>query len=57
MDGQILIDNVSFSYPTRSDALIFNNINLNIPAGSVVAIVGSSGSGMWKFSRDMNGLD
>lgn len=45
MDGHISLRNLSFSYPTRSDALIFNNVNLDIPAGSVVAIVGSSGSG------------
>ncbi|CAL8111742.1 unnamed protein product [Orchesella dallaii] len=43
--GNILLKNISFSYPTRPDALIFDNVNLDIPAGSIVAIVGSSGSG------------
>ncbi len=45
MKGHVLLKNVSFCYPTRPDAMIFSNVNLDIPAGSVVAIVGSSGSG------------
>ena len=44
-EGSIRFRDLSFSYPTRSDVPIFNNLNLDIPAGSVTAIVGSSGSG------------
>lgn len=44
-EGSIRFRDLSFAYPTRSDAPIFNNLNLDIPAGSVTAIVGSSGSG------------
>lgn len=40
-----MLKNVSFCYPNRPDAMIFNNVNLDIPAGSVQAICGSSGSG------------
>jgi ATP-binding cassette subfamily B (MDR/TAP) protein 10 len=45
MSGHITFQNVSFSYPSRVDAPIFKNINLDIPAGTVLAIVGQSGSG------------
>jgi ATP-binding cassette subfamily B (MDR/TAP) protein 10 len=44
-EGSIRFRDLSFAYPTRFDVPIFNNLNLSIPAGSVTAIVGSSGSG------------
>ena len=37
--------NVSFSYPTKQDVQIFNNLSFKIPSGKVVAFVGYSGSG------------
>ena len=43
--GAIQFRDISFAYPTRTDAPIFNKLNLDVPAGSVTAIVGSSGSG------------
>ena len=43
--GEIELRNVVFSYPSRCDIKIFTNFSLSIPAGKVVAIVGSSGSG------------
>eukprot|EP00249_Psilotum_nudum_P022768 c28638_g1_i1 orf=285-3995(-) len=43
--GHIELKNICFSYPSRPDAIIFQNFNLAIPAGKVVAIVGGSGSG------------
>ena len=43
--GQIKFENVSFSYPTRPDISILNNLNLTIPSNSIVAVVGGSGSG------------
>lgn len=45
VDGHIQCLNVSFSYPSRPDVLIFNKLNLDIPSGKVVALVGGSGSG------------
>ncbi|KAG0454102.1 hypothetical protein HPP92_025406 [Vanilla planifolia] len=45
IDGHIQLCNVSFSYPSRPDVLIFNCLNLNIPSGKIVALVGGSGSG------------
>lgn len=45
VEGHIQFKNVCFSYPSRPDVAIFNNFNLNIPAGKIVALVGGSGSG------------
>ncbi|KAM0730109.1 Mitochondrial potassium channel ATP-binding subunit [Formica fusca] len=43
--GNIVFQNVKFSYPTRPDHTILKNFNLHIPAGKTVAIVGASGNG------------
>lgn len=41
----IKFDNVHFSYPSSPQRNILNGLNLSIPLGKTVAIVGSSGSG------------
>ncbi|KAM3147604.1 hypothetical protein pb186bvf_000411 [Paramecium bursaria] len=43
--GDIKFENVSFSYPHNPEKLILNNINLIIPKGKKVALVGESGCG------------
>jgi ATP-binding cassette subfamily B (MDR/TAP) protein 1 len=43
--GHIALHNVNFSYPNRPDAPVLTDVNLSIPAGSCVALVGLSGSG------------
>ncbi|CAF3362443.1 unnamed protein product, partial [Rotaria sp. Silwood2] len=43
--GEIHFSNVYFSYPSRPDAPILNNLSFNIKSGQTVALVGSSGSG------------
>lgn len=43
--ASIEIENLSFRYPSRPDVPVINNLNLNVPSGSVVALVGASGSG------------
>ncbi|CAF1391257.1 unnamed protein product [Adineta steineri] len=43
--GNIVFDNVMFSYPARPEALILNRLSLNIPSGKTIAIVGESGNG------------
>jgi len=43
LKGNIKFDNVSFTYDSGSEVL--HNISFNAPAGSVIALVGSSGSG------------
>uniref|UniRef100_A0A0D6R1U7 Uncharacterized protein n=1 Tax=Araucaria cunninghamii TaxID=56994 RepID=A0A0D6R1U7_ARACU len=45
VQGEIQIQNVDFSYPTRPSDMILKNFSLRIPVGETVAVVGSSGSG------------
>ncbi|GFQ08680.1 ABC transporter b family member 13, partial [Phtheirospermum japonicum] len=45
MKGDIEFKNVDFKYPTRPDITIFNYLNLKVPRGKSMAIVGQSGSG------------
>jgi ATP-binding cassette subfamily B protein len=40
----IRFDNVSFAYP-GTERLVLENVSLNLPAGTVVAIVGENGAG------------
>jgi len=44
-EGRAELVKVNFAYPSRKTAKIFDQIDLKIPAGKVVALVGSSGSG------------
>ncbi len=41
----LTFNNVDFYYPSRPDSAALKNINLTIPAGKVVALVGPSGAG------------
>ena len=41
----MVFKNVDFHYPTRPDAKILDKLNITIPQGSTVALVGSSGCG------------
>jgi subfamily B ATP-binding cassette protein MsbA len=43
LQGEIIFDEVSFAYEEGKEVL--NNISFKVPAGSVTALVGSSGSG------------
>ncbi|XP_057424427.1 ABC transporter B family member 13-like [Lotus japonicus] len=43
--GEINFKNVCFKYPMRPDITIFQNLNLRVPAGKSLAVVGPSGSG------------
>jgi ABC-type multidrug transport system fused ATPase/permease subunit len=45
IQGEIQINNLQFSYPTRSDIQVLKGVNMEIPAGNRVAIVGQSGAG------------
>jgi ATP-binding cassette subfamily B protein len=44
LDDGIRLDHVSFHYP-GTDRLVLDDVNLHLPAGSVVAIVGENGAG------------
>jgi ABC-type multidrug transport system fused ATPase/permease subunit len=43
--GNIEFANVSFNYPARPDIKVLKDVSYRIPAGSTVALVGSSGCG------------
>ncbi|KAK9093654.1 hypothetical protein Scep_025123 [Stephania cephalantha] len=45
ISGSIDIKDVYFAYPSREDKLVLQGFSLSIPAGMVVALVGSSGCG------------
>ncbi|KAF2279224.1 P-loop containing nucleoside triphosphate hydrolase protein [Westerdykella ornata] len=44
-DADIQFDDVSFSYPSRPNVQILDNLNVKFEAGKTTAIVGPSGSG------------
>ncbi|XP_023732609.1 ABC transporter B family member 21 [Lactuca sativa] len=43
--GDIELQNIVFSYPSRPEEPIFNGFSLRIPSGTTTALVGQSGSG------------
>lgn len=43
--GHIVFENVQFSFPSRADIKVLNNLNLSLKAGHTTALVGRSGSG------------
>ena len=45
LSGEIQLKNLKFSYPSRKEVRILNDLNLNIKSGEQIALVGSSGSG------------
>jgi ATP-binding cassette subfamily B protein/subfamily B ATP-binding cassette protein MsbA len=48
--GQVAFEQVSFTYP-ESDQAALNDINLSVPAGQTVALVGPSGAGKTTLSN------
>ncbi len=44
LERGIRLDHVSFRYP-GSDGLVLDDVNLDLPAGSVIAVVGENGAG------------
>jgi ATP-binding cassette subfamily B protein len=45
LKGKITLSDVQFSYPTRPDYKVFDNLTLSIEEGEAIALVGRSGSG------------
>ena len=45
LTGNLLFQNVSFSYPARPQVKVIKNFSLEINAGETIALVGPSGSG------------
>ncbi|MBS4062414.1 MAG: ABC transporter ATP-binding protein [Bacteroidetes bacterium] len=52
---EIKIENISFAYPGTTKEVL-KNVNLNIPNGSVVALVGASGAGKTSLADALLGL-
>ncbi len=50
LSGELVLQNVSFSYPSRPEVEVLKNINLSIPAGRRIALVGPSGAGKTSLS-------
>lgn len=51
----ITFDHVSVTYP-EADAPVLDDVNLHIPEGELVLVVGKTGSGKTTFLRAINGL-
>lgn len=49
--GTIKFEDVVFSYPTRPAVNIFDGLSFEIPPGTNVAVVGSSGGGKSTISK------
>lgn len=45
LNGKIEFSHVFFSYPSRTDVPIFNDLNISIQPGEKIALVGPSGAG------------
>ena len=45
LEGSIKFENIFFNYPSRKDVNILQGLNIEIPKGKTVALVGSSGCG------------
>ena len=43
-DGSIVFDHVNFAYGKNADKLCLDNVNLKIPSGATVGIIGGTGS-------------
>lgn len=56
LNGDIRFENMYFRYGGKETPYILKNINLNIKAGSVVALVGASGSGKSTFAKLIAGF-
>ena len=51
INGNIHFNNVNFSYPSRKNTKVINDLSFNISDGEQVAIVGASGSGKTTITK------
>ena len=51
-DGSIILNNVDFSYPTRPETKVVNEISFKIEKGKTFALVGPSGGGVFKVFQN-----
>ncbi|PSS30421.1 ABC transporter B family member 15 like [Actinidia chinensis var. chinensis] len=45
VSGEVEFKHINFAYPSRPETTIFKDLNLKVPSGKTVALVGGSGSG------------
>ncbi|KAE9400469.1 multidrug resistance protein 1 [Gymnopus androsaceus JB14] len=45
VEGEITLENIKFSYPSRPGVIVVKDLSLNFRAGKTAALVGASGSG------------
>ena len=55
LDGRVVFENVTFSFP-GTPTPVLQNINIDIPAGTFVGIVGQSGSGKSTLTKLLSRL-
>ncbi len=56
LDGSIRCEKLYFRYDTAGSGYILENVNMDIPEGATVAIVGPSGSGKSTLAKLLVGL-
>lgn len=44
-DGSIKLEGIKFTYPTKQEITVINDINIEVPKDKTIALVGSSGCG------------
>lgn len=50
LSGRIRLQNLTFAYPSRPEAHVLKNINLEIEPSQIIALVGKSGAGKSTFA-------
>lgn len=45
IEGTVELKNIRHIYPSRTEVVVMENVNLKVPAGKTTALVGASGSG------------
>lgn len=50
-NARVQFNNVHFAYPERKDNPLFSNLNLDIPSGQKLALVGHSGGGKTSITK------
>ena len=56
LQGDLVLDNVTFRYDSEAEVNVLQNISLKIEAGQTIAIVGRSGSGKSTLVKLIQGL-